>query len=142
MPDGFDPNASSDVYSIVVQTDGKILIGGLFTTLNGGMVSRNRIARLGFTPTAAGVSVAGRVRTPNGRGLSNAYVTLTDADGNQRLARTTAFGYFHFEDVAAGETYIVGVSSKRYRFAPQVLSINQDISDVELTGEDIFGSSR
>ena len=45
----FDPNADSDVYSIAVQTDGKILIGGNFTTLspNGGAaVTRNRIARL------------------------------------------------------------------------------------------------
>ena len=95
-----------------------------------------------LAPTAAGVAVSGRVRTPNGRGLSNAFVTLTDANGNRRSARTTAFGYFHFEDVAAGETYIVEVNSKRYRFTSRVLSINQDISDVELTGEDIFGSSR
>lgn len=96
----------------------------------------------GAAPTAAGVSVAGRVRTPNGRGLTNAFVSLTDAGGNRRSARTTAFGYFHFEDVAAGETYIVEVNSKRYRFAPQVLSINQDIADLELTGEDVFSSSR
>ncbi len=95
-----------------------------------------------FAPTAASVSVSGRVRTPNGRGLTNAIVTLTDASGNQRLARTTAFGYFHFEDVSAGETYIVEVSSKRYRFASQVLSINQDVTDLELTGDDVFKSSR
>ena len=89
-------------------------------------------------PTAASVTVSGRVKTPNGKGLINAFVTLTDTSGNQRLARTTTFGYFRFEDVAAGETYIVGVSSKRYRFAPQVLSINQDIADLELTGEGVF----
>ena len=29
--DSFDPNASSDVYSIAVQADGKILAGGVFT---------------------------------------------------------------------------------------------------------------
>ena len=46
VPDGFDPNANSGVFSIAVQTDGKILIGGFFTTLNGGTVTRNRIARL------------------------------------------------------------------------------------------------
>ena len=47
----FDPNATggSDVRSIAVQTDGKILIGGFFNTLapNGGAaVTRHRIARL------------------------------------------------------------------------------------------------
>src|SRR5438093_11199815 len=47
--DGFDPNADGVVFAVVVQPDGKILIGGTFTTLspNGGAaVTRNRIARL------------------------------------------------------------------------------------------------
>src|SRR5207247_6483125 len=47
--DGFDPNANGPVYVVVVQPDGKILIGGGFTTLspNGGSpVTRNHIARL------------------------------------------------------------------------------------------------
>src|SRR2546430_2444793 len=47
--DGFDPNANGAVNVVVVQPDGKILIGGDFTTLspNGGAaVTRNRIARL------------------------------------------------------------------------------------------------
>src|SRR6187401_3317652 len=47
--DGFDPNANGEVKVVVVQPDGKILIGGSFTTLspNGGpTVSRNGIARL------------------------------------------------------------------------------------------------
>ena len=36
--DGFDPNANGPVNVVVVQPDGKILIGGDFTTLspNGG----------------------------------------------------------------------------------------------------------
>ena len=47
--DGFDPNANGPVRVVVVQPDGKILIGGQFTTLspNGGApVTRNHIARL------------------------------------------------------------------------------------------------
>ena len=47
--DGFDPNANGNVLVVVVQPDGKILLGGDFTTLspNGGVaVTRNRIARL------------------------------------------------------------------------------------------------
>ena len=47
--DGFDPNANGTINVIVVQPDGKILLGGDFTTLspNGGAaVTRNRIARL------------------------------------------------------------------------------------------------
>src|SRR6202011_3512685 len=47
--DGFDPHANNTVRVVVVQPDGKILIGGDFTTLapnGGGTVTRNRIARL------------------------------------------------------------------------------------------------
>ena len=49
LPDSFDPNANNAVFSIAVQPDGKILAGGLFTTLapNGGpTVTRSRVARL------------------------------------------------------------------------------------------------
>ncbi|MBI5674697.1 MAG: DUF4214 domain-containing protein, partial [Nitrospirae bacterium] len=42
--DGFNPNANNAVYAIAVQGDGKILIGGGFTTIGG--TTRNRIARL------------------------------------------------------------------------------------------------
>ena len=66
--DGFDPNANGEVRVIVVQPDGKILLGGDFTTLspNGGAaVTRNRIARVNpdgtldtaFNPNASGFSV-------------------------------------------------------------------------------------
>ena len=47
--DGFDPNANGQVRVVFVQPDGKILLGGEFTTLspNGGAaVMRNHIARL------------------------------------------------------------------------------------------------
>jgi uncharacterized delta-60 repeat protein len=61
--DGFDPNANGNVNVVVVQRDGKILLGGAFTTLapNGGpAVTRNHIARLnpdgtldtGFNPNS------------------------------------------------------------------------------------------
>src|SRR5947209_3724935 len=47
--DGFDPNANGTVRVVVVQPDGKILLGGDFTTLspNGGSTTtRNHMARL------------------------------------------------------------------------------------------------
>src|SRR5476649_1026745 len=42
--DGFDPNADNTVRVVVVQPDGKTLIGGNFSTVLG--VARSRIARL------------------------------------------------------------------------------------------------
>ncbi len=81
-------------------------------------------------PTAAAVSIGGRVFAGKERGLSNAFVTLTDMRGTTRTARTNAFGYYRFDETAAGETYILSVSSKRYQFAPQVLNITDDFDDI------------
>ena len=47
LADSFDPNANSFVSEIVVQADGKILVGGGFTTIGG--QTRNYIARLDAT---------------------------------------------------------------------------------------------
>jgi uncharacterized delta-60 repeat protein len=47
LADSFDANANAGVYSIAVQTDGKILAGGNFTSIGG--ETRNRIARLSAT---------------------------------------------------------------------------------------------
>src|SRR5205814_3802112 len=44
VADSFDPNANGSVFSIAVQADGKILVGGDFTSIGG--QTRNRIARL------------------------------------------------------------------------------------------------
>jgi uncharacterized delta-60 repeat protein len=41
---GFDPNVNLDLYEMAVQSDGRILIGGSFTTVGG--VTRKRVARL------------------------------------------------------------------------------------------------
>src|SRR5450631_4146379 len=74
--DGFNPNANGTVDVVVVQPDGKILMGGNFTTLspNGGAaVTRNHIARLnpdGTLDTAF---------DPNAN--SNVYSIAVQADG-------------------------------------------------------------
>ena len=87
-----------------------------------------------LSPTAAGVSVGGRVSVGS-RGLTNASVFLTDSDGRVRTARTTTFGYYHFEDVPAGQTYIVTVISKRFTFQPQVISVTDDLTEVNFVAE-------
>ena len=88
-----------------------------------------------LSPTAASVSVSGRVLTDIGRGLTNASVVLTDKDGNTRTARTSSFGYYRFADVAAGETYILNVRSKRYQFLPQVVSVTEDLTELNFTAQ-------
>ncbi len=89
-----------------------------------------------LAPTAASVSISGRVRTPIGRGLSNATVSLTDTSGTTRMARTNSFGYFRFNEIEAGQTVIVSVRSKRYQFEPRVLTVSEDLNDLDFVPMD------
>lgn len=92
------------------------------------------LGQCAVAPTAAAVSIGGRVLTTTGRGLANATVILTDQNGNRRTARTTAFGYYRFTDVPAGETYVFAVISKRYLFTAQVMNVSEDITEVNFIG--------
>jgi hypothetical protein len=84
-------------------------------------------------PSAASVSVSGRVLTADGNGLQNAIVSLTDTNGVIRTARTSSFGYYRFEAVEVGETYIFTVSSKRYTFVPQVIFVTEATTNLDFT---------
>lgn len=83
-------------------------------------------------PTAASVTVGGRVLTASGRGIVNAAISMTDSAGRIRTARTSTFGYYRFNNVNAGETYIFTAKAKRYTFTQpsQVLNITDDSFDI------------
>lgn len=86
-------------------------------------------------PTAASVSISGRVNTPQGLGLRNALVTLTDSQGKSRTILTGRLGSFQFTDVAAGQSYIISVRSKRYTFAPQFIDVVDEITGLVFTAQ-------
>lgn len=72
---------------------------------------------IAIAPTAANGSIAGRVTTSTGQGISNATLTVTGSDIAPMTLRTNAFGYYNFENIPTGGTYIVTVSSKTYTFS-------------------------
>lgn len=89
-----------------------------------------------LSPTAASVTISGRVLvSPNGGGLTNAVVVMTDMNGNMRYARSSSFGYYRFEDVEVGQTYIFDVHSKRYQFAPQIVTVMEELTELNFTAE-------
>lgn len=97
-----------------------------------------RIGKFRFgvcAPTAAGVSVSGRVLTADGTGLSHAVVTIADTNGGSRTMQTSSFGYYRFDDVQAGETYTISVASKRYQFTSRLITVTDDLTDVDITAE-------
>jgi hypothetical protein len=88
-------------------------------------------------PTAAEVSVSGRVATAKGNGIRNVSVTLTDSSGGARRAISSSFGYYRFDNVEAGQTYIISIHSKRYVFVDptRVLNVQDELADVDFTAE-------
>jgi hypothetical protein len=83
----------------------------------------------------APVSVSGKVMTANGAGVRNAIVSLTDAGGITRTAKTGSFGYYRFDDVLTGQTCGIVVTSKGYTFTPRTISISSELTDVDFVAE-------
>ncbi len=110
---------------------GTITVAGQTTALVGDNIVINQAA----APVAAGVSVSGRVLTPDGQGVRGAVITIAGLNGEPRTARTGSFGYYRFDDVLAGETYLISVASKRYQFTSRTVSVGDELTDVDFVAE-------
>ena len=130
----FNPNANNFVTALAIQSNGSILVGGDFTSIDG--QPRNRIARFSsLSPTAAAVTIGGRVMTADGRGIRNVRVSLIEQNGTSRTVLSSAFGYYRFPDVTAGQTVILSASGKRFNFdnPTQILSVNDEMEEINFT---------
>lgn len=119
------------LYSINLATGAATLVGNIGNGTN--IIDGFTIAPCS---TAAGVLVSGRVLTPDGRGLRNAVVSMTDSSGVTRTVTTSTFGYYQFEDVSVGETFVMSVASRRYRFGPRAVQVLDSLSDVNFIGQE------
>lgn len=102
MDTDFNPGTgiNNSIYSLSLQLDGKILIGGDFTSYNG--VTRNRIARLnangsldtGFNPLSTGTNniVSSVVHQPDKKVLISGNFTSYNGTIRNRIARLNANG--------------------------------------------------
>ena len=119
------PNGTSDCGTTVVISQNAV-IRPAQTGCEKGAAERG-------TPLAAGVSISGRVKTAEGRGISNARVLLTDQNGQTHTTITSARGYYRFDDVEAGQTVILNVLSRRFQFSPRVISVTDELTDIDFT---------
>lgn len=85
-------------------------------------------------PTAANVSVSGRISNGIG-GIDGAIVQITDQTGATRTTRSSSFGYYRFDDIEVGQTYIIQVISKRSRFQTRIVTVNEELTDLNFTAE-------
>lgn len=61
-------------------------------------------------------------------------------DGETQTVLTNPFGFFRFNEIPAGGTYIISVAHKRYQFTdnPRILTILEQISELDFTAEPRF----
>lgn len=105
--------------------------GGIFRASGGFWTSP-------LAPSAARVSLGGRVITAQGSGIRNVIVILTAASGAIRATQSGTFGAFRFENVEVGGTYIISVASKRYGFGQptQIRTVQEEIADLEFVANE------
>lgn len=77
-------------------------------------------------PTPADVTISGRVLTRSGAAVSRAKVTLTDSSGNVRTAYTNTLGYYQFDSVEAGGSYVLQAFHRSYSFNSVVVNAEED----------------
>lgn len=90
-----------------------------------------------LAPTAAAVSITGRVTTANGQGIRGVRLTLNSPNDARRTAITSTFGYYAFDGVEVGHTYVLEIASKRYTFASptRIFSLQDEVTDMDFTAE-------
>jgi hypothetical protein len=87
--------------------------------------------KIELEPTAATAMVAGRVMVDTGfaRGNGILLVTILNTRTSEtQVAFTNRLGYYEFNDLPVGDTYVVSVRGKGYNFTPQVISLSEDRS--------------
>ena len=97
LDSGFNPAADSTVYSLALQADGKILVGGVFTTLGG--QTRNHIGRLnadgtldtGFNPGVDHQVISLAVQ-PDGKILVGGWFNTLGGQPRNNIGRLNADG--------------------------------------------------
>ncbi|MEP6903944.1 MAG: LamG-like jellyroll fold domain-containing protein [Actinomycetota bacterium] len=105
------------------------------TLCTSGVASLSPFAIVNIAPTAANVSVSGRVTDASGNAVARVRVSISNSNGIIRTASTNSFGFYRFDEIPAGESYVVSAAHKHYQFAPltQVVVVNDAVSDIDFT---------
>lgn len=85
---------------------------------------------------SSGSVIKGRLVSTMGQNIRNTRVILTSDTGERTYAITSSFGLFEFGALLPGGSYTVTVDSKRYRFAPQIVSAANGLTSLEMTALD------
>jgi M6 family metalloprotease-like protein len=106
---------------------------GIIVTVKSATASGFSVTITKLAPTAANVNIGGQITDSDGRAVRGATVTMTDGAGSLRYAQSNTFGYYRFAEVPAGAAYTLNVNHKRYRFDAQVVTVNDELFDLNFT---------
>ena len=123
----FGGTNSNGVWSLYVRDD-SLTEGGVVGNIAGGW----GIEFLGTT--AANASLAGRVTTADGRPIRNAEVVITgNALEHPITVATGSLGWFTFDGLPTGETYVVTVNSRRFTFSTpsRVITLVDNVANID-----------
>jgi hypothetical protein len=98
--------------------------GSPSATFTGGTI------HLDLAPTAAHVTVAGKVVSADHLPISGAIVKMIGRDGSVFSTRTNQFGSFRMTELTAGQTYVMNVFAKGYEFSARAMQMLDDRSDL------------
>lgn len=102
-----------------------------------GLTSLSPFAVASVAPSAANASLSGYVRAGKS-GLSNVVVTLSGGNLTRTMtAKTNNLGFYKFDNLPVGETYVLTVSSKKYVFTESSRTVNllDEITDADSEAE-------
>lgn len=85
------------------------------------------------TPTSSNVNVAAHVSNAAGTSVKGAIVRLTATTGEVYVGTSNGLGNVIVPNVPAGATYVLTVSAKGYTFTPRAISVDDNISKLDLT---------
>ena len=86
--------------------------------------------------TAAGLSAAGKVTDAYGQPIARTRVTIQNTNtGEFQTAYTNTFGNYRFENLPAGDFYIISVFNKRYVFEQesQAIVLQDAVENLDFT---------
>lgn len=122
------PNANVYAYAPSAFSDTTLTTVG-----NGPAISHIEFCFDNTAPSAARVSVGGRVTDAYGNGLARTTLTIMNStNAETRTVLSNSFGFYRFDDLEVGNLYIVMASNRRYTFESnaQTLSLTDAVDDL------------
>jgi hypothetical protein len=95
------------------------------------LMAESLVPNPALAPTAATVSLSGRVLASGGSGVRGAVVSMTDLHGVQRSTITNAFGYYTFDSVQSGGSFVMRATARRFTFGARVINVSDSLTDID-----------